>query len=129
MAITPVIQLVAMAANALEDLLPVAVAAIAGTGVVNVIRGLNAKKQAQALLAADPGVKDAAATLRAGVPDEANWGAISAGVEDSLRDLSAKGQLSPEDLRRVEVGLHQPNTSGQRRFVTDLLRSAIATNL
>jgi len=90
-----------MAANALEDLLPVAVAAIAGTGVVNVIRGLNAKKQAQALLAADPGVKDAAATLRAGVPDEANWGAISAGVESSLRDLSAKGRLSPEDLRRV----------------------------
>ena len=109
-----------MALNSvLDSLLAIPAVAAAGAaviaGVKDAILTLRAKRRARALLAekaaADPSVK--ALVWRS--LDEADLHRAAGAISDSL------AELSKEDRRRIERGLHQPSRSGERRFMIELV--------
>ena len=105
-----------MALNSvLDSLLAIPAVAAAGAAVKDAILTLRAKRRARALLAekaaADPSVK--ALVWRS--LDEADLHRAAGAISDSL------AELSKEDRRRIERGLHQPSRSGERRFMIELV--------
>jgi hypothetical protein len=95
--------------------------AAAAKGVIDSVLGLRAKRRAHDLLskqaASDPALRQLASQAAGRPLDETELREAARVIESSL------GSLSDSDRRRIEEGLHQPNRSGEQRYIEELIKS------
>jgi hypothetical protein len=110
-------------------LIPVLAVPVACQAIVSIaseiIRGLRAKKAARVILAraaaSDGPLHELAQKIGDRRLNDAEVEAAARTIEDVLKN---QGNLSEATLRHIGHGLNQPNRTGERRYIEDLMSAA-----